>query len=273
MANWFLSDAGRHAMGGQVAASSTLTSVTASATVNTPGNWVQMHAATQFPSSMLTVFTGNAGIFLSAQNSQTLLDVGLGAAGVEQLLVQNVAIGGVAQYASWQFPLNVAAGSRLSLRLRSLVASKSCIFGMTIYGGGGGMESGYQATTYGAVTASSKGQVLATPGASNTKSAWTVISAATTSRMRWMSLGLAAPDTALSSAANGLLDIGVGAAAAEAVVIADISYRTSTAEDILALMPMVYPVNLPAGVRLVARHQASAAAAAAVPNLTITGIC
>jgi len=261
-------------MGGQLTASSTVTTVTASATVNTPGTWVQMFLSTPFPSSMVVPFIGNGGIFLSTQNSQTLLDVGLGPVGSEQVLVPNVAIGGNAQFATWHFPIAVAGGSRLSLRLRSVVASKASIFGMMLHGGGSGVEAGHFPTTYGAVTATSQGTTLATPGALNTKTAWTVISAATTSPMRWMAIGMAAPNTATSAAANGLMDIGVGGAGVEAVVIADIPYRTSTAEDILAAFPMTYPVNLPAGVRLVARHQANAVSgAAAVPNITITGIC
>lgn len=273
MATWFLSDAGMQAMGGHVVATSTLTNVAASATVNTPGNWVQMHASAPFPVSTVTLFTGNTGIFTAAQNSQTLFDIGLGASGSEQLLVQDVAIGGAAQFTTWHFPLTVPTGSRLALRLRSAVASKACIFGMMLYGGGSGMESGYRATTYGAVPASSRGTVLATPGAANVKAAWTVISASTTAAMRWLVVGLAAPDTATSSASNGLVDIGVGTAGVEAVGIANIPYRTSTSEDILAAAPMTYPVKLPAGSRLVARIQASVAAAGAVPNITITGIC
>lgn len=272
MATWFLSDAGRHAMGGQVAASSTVTTVTASTTVNTPGNWTQMYSATPFPASYIALFIGNSGILASGVNSQTLFDIGVGLAGAEQLIVQDVAIGGTAQFAAWHFPLTVPSGSRLSMRLRSVTASKACLFGMMLYGGGSGIESGHLATTYGAVTATSRGTVLATPAAANTKSAWTVISAATTSPMRWMTIGTAAPNTATSAAANGLMDIGVGAAGVESVLIADIPYRTSTAEDILAAWPMTYPVNLPAGVRLVARHQASAVSASAVPNITITGI-
>ena len=272
MATWFLSDAGRHAMGGQVTASSTVTTVAASATVNTLGNWVQMFPTTPFPASNIVLFIGNSGIFASGANSQTLFDIGVGLSGAEQAIVQDVAIGGAAQFATWHFPLIVPSGSRVSMRLRSVTANKACLFGMMLWGGGSGVESGHRATTYGAVTATSRGTVLATPATANTKSAWTAVSAATTSPMRWMSVGLAAPNTATSAAANGLMDIGVGAAGVEAVLIADIPYRTSTAEDILAAWPMIYPVNLPAGVRLVARHQASAVSAAAVPNITITGI-
>ena len=273
MANWFVSDAGRHAMGGHVAATSTLTGVTASVSANTPGAWVQMYASTPFPASMVSVFTGNAGIFVSAQNSQTLFDIGIGPP-TQQILIQNVAIGGNAQFARWDFPISVASGSQLWLRLRSLVGSKSCIFGMRLAGGGMGLEAGGLAVTYGAVQASSRGTILNTPTSTHVKaSTWTVISAATSAPMRWLSLGLAAPNTATSTASNGLLDIGVGALGQETVIVPDIPYRTSTAEDILGAFPMVYPVNVPSGVRLVARHQASSTSAASVPNLTITGIC
>lgn len=273
MAQWSLADAGRHSTGG-LATSTNLTTVTSGSVANTLGSWALMFAAVPFHVSLISVFLGATGIFVSGQNSQTLLNVGMGPSGQEQIIVPNIAIGGNAQFATWHFPLNIPSGSRLVLQTRSIVASKAAPFGMTVFGGGFGLEAGHQATTYGAVTAStSRGTVITTPVSSNTKGAWTVISAATAAPARWLSAGLTAPDTATSAACNGYLDIGVGTAGQEAVVAADIPFRTSLAEDILAAFPIAVPVNLPAGVRLVARIQQSAVAAAAVPTITITGIC
>lgn len=272
MAEWGLFDAGRQAMGGQVLGTSALTTVVASATPNQVGGWVQMHSSVPFPVSMVAVFTGNAGIFTSAANTQTLLDVGIGPSPTEQVLIQDVAIGGIAQFAHWHFPMTVPMGARLSMRLRSIVASKSCVFGMRVYGGGSGLDSGYRATTYGAFQTGSRGTVLTTPTVANSKAAWTVISAATTAPMRWLVVSVSAPNTATSSAVNGLIDIGVGITGSEAVLVPDIPFRTSLAEDILAAGPMTYPVSLPAGVRLVARLQQSVVAALGCPTVTLTGI-
>src|ERR671916_335623 len=101
MALWSLQDAGQNAMGGQNTATSLLTAVTANATVNTPGGWVQMH-------------------------------------------VGDIAIGGNLPFACWHIPITVGLGSRIAVRTRSAVASKSCTMGVSLYGGGSGVESGYK---------------------------------------------------------------------------------------------------------------------------------
>jgi hypothetical protein len=272
VANWNLGDAGMQAMGGQLTATSLLTSVAASATVNAVGNWVQIYTAVPFPVFGMLVHLGQTGIATSAQNSQTLLDVGVGASGQEQVLVSDVAIGGSLPFTTWQIPMSVSAGARIAVRLRSAVASKTCTIGISVYGGGSGLESGYKAVTYGAVTASSRGTILTAPGVINTEAAWTVITTATTARAGWLLVGLAAPNSATATANDGLVDIGVGGAGVEAAIINDIPYGVTVAEDINCPYPLTYPVNLPTGSRLVARYRATAIAAAGTPNVTLTGI-
>lgn len=271
MANVNLSDAGLQAMGGPNLTTSLLTSVTAGA-ANTLGNWVQVYATTPFPASGMVVQLGQAGIAVSAQNSQTLLDVGVGVSGQEQVIVGDMAIGGSLPFASWQIPIAVGQGQRIAVRLRSAVASKSCTMGVSIYGGGGGLEGGYKGVTYGAVTASSRGTILTAAGATNTEAAWTQITAATTSRTGWLIIGLAAPNNALATGQNGLLDIGVGTAPAGTPIINDIPFSVSTNEDVNCAYPLTYPVNIPAGQGIVARYRGTSTAAAALPNITVTGI-
>jgi hypothetical protein len=272
MAVWYLSDAGQQAMGGQLVASSLLTTVTAGGTANTAGSWIQMHAATTFPVSGLLVFLGQTGIATAATNTSALVDIGVGAAGSEQAIVSNIALGGSLPFASWTIPLAINSGARIAVRLRSAVASKSCTMGMAVYGGGGGLEAGNLAVTYGANTASSTGTSLTAPGAINTKAAWTQIAAATTSRHGWMVVGVGAPANATATATNGLIDIGVGAAAAEVAVIKDIPFAVSANEDVNVAYPLTFPVNIPSGTRLVARYQATATATSATPHLTLVGI-
>jgi hypothetical protein len=267
-----LADAGRQATGGHIAATSLLTTVTASATVNAVGSWVQLHASVGFPVHRLQLFTGGAGIAVSASNAQVLVDIGIGASGSETVLVSDVAIGGTQPFVTIEVPIGAPAGTRLAVRIRSAVASKSCTMGMTVYGGGVGLECGHRATTYGAVTAGSRGTALTLPGAVNAKAAWTVLSTATTGAARWVVIGVGLPNIATVLATTGLLDIGVGAAAAESTIIADIPFVTTTGELIAYPNPLTYPVTLPAGVRLVARYQSVSTAAGGQIGVTVTGI-
>jgi hypothetical protein len=272
MGNWYLSDSGKQAMGGQNLANSLFTTVTASATANNLGNWFQLHAAAGFPVDILRLFLGQTGLATSASNTQTLVDIGIGASGSEVAIVNDVAIGGNLPFSSLQIPIAIEANTRIAVRIRSAVASKSCTMGMFIYGGGTGLESGYEATTYGAVTASSRGTVLTAPGATNTEAAWTQISASTTAFMRWLVVGLGMPNTATVTASDGLLDIGVGASGSEVAVITDIPYRTTATEDINTAYPLTFPVTIPSGSRLVARYRGTSTSTAASPNVTLTGI-
>jgi hypothetical protein len=271
MANVNLSDAGLQAMGGQITTTSLLTSVTAGA-ANVLGNWVQLYPSTPFPASGMVVHLGQTGLATAAQNSQTLLDVGVGTSGAEQVIVGDMAIGGSLPFASWLIPVAVGQGQRIAVRLRSAVASKACTMGVSIYGGGGGLEGGYKGVTYGQVTASSRGTILTAAGATNTESAWVQLTASTTARIGWLIVGLASPNSATATAQNGLLDIGVGAAASEVPIINDIPFATSANESIDHAHPLTYAVNIPAGQRLAARYRGTSTTAAALPNLTVTGI-
>lgn len=271
MAVWYVSDAGSNAMGGQVLSSSLLTTVTASSTANALGNWVALHTATPFHASRLMVLMGKADWAASAVNTQALFDIGVGASGAESVIVPNIAFGGSLAFSCWEFPIVIAQGSRVVMRIRSAVASKANTFGARINGGGFGPESSYLATTYGAVTTSSRGTVLTAAGSTNVKSAWSEIILATTSPARWLYVGIGMANTTIQSAADCLMDIGMGAAGAEQVIIPDISFGMSANEQLNLHMPCLFPVNIPVGARLAVRYQATVTGSTAAPNVTLTG--
>lgn len=273
MAVWPLSDAGLNAMGGALTATSLLTAVSASATPNAVGAWVPLFTSTPWPASGLRVHLGKAGIAVAASNSQTLLNIGVGAAGAEQAVVSDVAIGGALAFATWDMPIAIPMGSRVCVQLRSAVGSKATTMGMSLWGGGMGTEDSARALTYGQTTAASRGLLLTVPGSINTEAAWTVVQASTTLPMRWALIGLAAPDTNIATAADHLVDIGIGAAAAEAAIISDIPCSCTANEEIARPGSLLYPVSVAAGARLVARYRGTQVATAARPNLTVTGFC
>jgi hypothetical protein len=87
-----------------------------------------------------------------------------------------------------------------------------------------------------------------------------------------MIVGLGAANTTTSTAANGFIDIGMGAAASEVVIIPDIPFLSSANEDVRYAGMLTYPVNIPAGVRLAARYQATNVVPTGTPHVTLTGI-
>jgi hypothetical protein len=271
---WFTSDAGMNAMGGQLTASSLMTTVTASITANALGNWIALHAAVPFPVFGVDLFMGKTSWAVAATSTMALYDFGFGASGAEVALAQDIAFGGSVPFVSWTLPIYIPVASRVAMRIRSSVANKASTFAVRLYGGGMGVEGGHKATTYGAVTATSVGTAVGLPTSANVKAAtWTQISAATTSPMRWLLVGISAPPTTLATASDGLLDIGVGAAASERAVVPDIPFSVSANEEINGAMPLMFPVNIPVGTRLSARYQATGITAASQPNITLTGFC
>lgn len=270
MAVWPLQDSNITTQGGAILATSARTLIT-TATVNVKTAWVEIIAATSYPSSSLYVVTSGM-VAAPAATSGGLFDVAIGAAGSEIVVVADVQCGFLTSGAIANFflPLRVPSGARISMRAQSSAVPKS--MGVQIYLPTGGfvpMESSDRAVTYGALTASSGGTLLTTAGATNTKAAWTVITASTTAVARHMLVTLQPPDTATVTAGVGLVDIGVGAAAAEQVIISNMSYETTTAERI-EYGPIVFPVSVPAGSRLTARYQCSTTTTGAVPRVTLT---
>lgn len=266
---WFVSDAGRNATGGTIAGTSLMTSVASNATANVVGNWIQLHAAAPFPVSCLDLMMGKTAWGASSTNTQALLDIGYGASLSEVALAQNVAFGGAVAFQSWTFPIYIPTASRIVMRIRSSVAGKANTFAVSLSGGGTGMESAHSSVTYGAFS-TSNGTFLTVPTVANTKSVWTTITAATTSPARWMLVGLGMPNTAFPVAADGLLDIGMGAAGVEGVIIPDNPFTITTAATINGAFPLLFPVNVPAGIRLAARYQCTSIATTAQPCVTLT---
>jgi len=103
---------------------SSAVTVTANSSAHTKGAWAELVASASGNASMIYVRVG--GIVSSGANTATLLDIGVGAAGSESAIIANVAVGGAiatgpggALY--FVVPIKIAAGSRVSARIQSLV--------------------------------------------------------------------------------------------------------------------------------------------------------
>lgn len=160
MSNWALSQA-------TAVASTTRLTVTPNATAHTKGAWTQVVAS---------VPTGVCGIFIATEVAvsqvypRMFLDVGIGAAGSEVVIVPNVVIASVDYYRDGgkhlYLPIQLPAGQRLSLRLQSADASISSIaFQVTFQLGTPLTPVGGTVTVYGADTANTRGTNV-TAGAS-----------------------------------------------------------------------------------------------------------
>jgi hypothetical protein len=119
-------------------------------------------------------------------------------------------------------------------------------------------EGGGRMRAYGITAGSSDGVSVDPGGTPNTKGAWTQIVAATTRRIRRLVIGIAHTG-GVAGLRNWLLDIGVGAAAAEVVVIPDIPIIGETNASMLQPASIFFDREIPSGTRLSARVQCGTA--------------
>jgi len=234
---------------------------TSGGTAHTKGSWVEIVAATTSDVYRVIMQTSNTAV--SGSNTASLLDIGVGAAGAEVVVVPNLAVGNsstsstLGSFPVWDLPLFIAKGSRVAVRWQSARTSVTLNTYWTFFG----PTSTTRAATkpapftwaYGPDTSTSLGVTLV-PGAANAKGAWSQLTAATDGPISALAVGIQNAGNTSAQGGTVLVDIGYGAAGSEVVAIPNLSFTTSTQELVLRNhLLTTYPVELPAGVRLAAR--------------------
>lgn len=231
--------------------------MTGGSPANTKGTWVELVASCPFDA---------AGFFLSFSGGSTnthdvLLDVGVGAAGSEQVILENF-LNSLSGFASPRHnvfvPLPVKAGARVAVRTQSTTNNGPCGVALQFVAGDFFSQLGLgRATTYGAATADSGGTEVDPGGTANTKGAYAQIVAATTNPIRYMVVCVGSRNNGVYASARSLMDIAVGAAASEQVLIDDLFMVVSDSTDLHEPASFGLPVSVAAGQRLAARAQTS----------------
>lgn len=134
-----------------------------------PSTYTELIATTSFDTDWVEVIIHNNSS--SNTNTDSLLNIYVGANSAEQLLIPNLLAGWVAAVASantgsvkrYGFPLCVPAGSRLSARHQSVRTSTNTYVIITLFGGNLDHWTGTKVECVGAVTGSSRGTSV-TPG-------------------------------------------------------------------------------------------------------------
>lgn len=276
---WFNTVNGTAVVQGFSLATSLPTTVTAGGVAHTKGLWTEIIASTDTPMAEIVLLVQSATGTSGAGLRGTLADIGIGPIGSEVVIVSNLDIGRTSGPQQYRLPLTVAAGTRISVRTQSLTPSvvfsiqvcASTAPALATYFGGNWIYAGSTsaATTWGTSTANSLPTAVATPGAANTWSAWTQVEASTAARLRYLLILPSGPNAANWSAApSALFDVGVGALGAEVSILdaGAIAFSWNTTE-LLARLPLLVGVDVPAGSRLSVRYQATDVAQAATASL------
>lgn len=266
---WPLTDAGIAQSGVVNTSASVPITVTASGTTTAKGPWTELVDVVACDTATVVVMSRET-IATNGSDTSLLLDLGIGGPGVETPIVSNLMWGHHLGERVLPIPIRVPAGARLCARIQSATSSKTMEVSCVLLGGGYATDAGSRATTYGINTTTVTGVALSTPGGANTKGAWTEISSGTAAPLRWM-IPMAAPPAGITALSNcdGLIDFGYGASGHEQVLVANLPYRHTSGEA-CRFPPITLPCNLPAGTRLVARHQATVTTH--VPAVAVIGV-
>lgn len=231
------------------------------ASVNTKGSWVEASTASPYEANGIIVNVRQS----VAGSPSCMVDIGVGAAGSEVVVVPDLLFSSrLGHPATVWLPIKIREGSRIAVRCQCTSTANIPQVTITLIGGSLNQPPGYsRMLAYGVVAGTSRGAVVDAGAAANTKGAYTQITAATTQPIKWLLAAFTAGANAALADSSSLIDIAVGAASSEVVIIPDILMGKQLASDVLT--PQLFgpvPVDIPEGTRLAVRAQCSTATAA-----------
>jgi hypothetical protein len=162
-------------------------------------------------------------------------------------------------------PLRLRAGTRVALRSQCALASRTFIAKMQFVTATFGKPGGYhRAETVGALTGSSAG-TAATTGGVNTKGAWAQLTASAPISAKHVVFFAVAPT---GTATDFTLDLGIGGAGSEVVVLPDLFYTTAAMNGgYMGVWSL--PILIRAGERIAYRGKAGAASMPLTADLVL----
>lgn len=243
------------AVGANTAASNG-TTVSAPGSTNTKGSYTQLIASTAHDASGLLL----SGYFTAPSGAgYGLIDIAIGAASSEQVLISNIAVNRQTSNAmGWPpilIPCSIPAGARVSARYQASQTSATCVLSAQAVGG----MLNYpilanRSETLGADTSTSKGTSIDPGGTANTKGSYVQMAASTAFASKWAILSFTA-DSPSTLGWNWLIDVAVGASSSEQIVVPNLWVPSAGLAGGLCIARVFMPLAIPAGTRVAMRCQ------------------
>ena len=248
------------------------TVLTPNATAHTKGSWAQVIASTTAQARMVLVR-------LNANPTDTtslsyLVDIGTGASSSEVVLIPNLVNAPGAQWAdgicNYMLPLVIPAGTRIAARAQCVGASGATMpVTVTIFDADPAQvpyATGVDAL--GVSTATTLGQAI-TQGVSNAKGSWAQITASTS--RDYIGFVVSADGQNTGGTYNySLVDIGVGAAGSEQIIVPDWGCKNNAGTIFNGVSPF-FPIRIPTGSRIAVRAASGGNPAGAL-GISIYGV-
>jgi hypothetical protein len=224
--------------------------VAADATPHTMGAWTELIAATSEDAGYVVIRVTDS--FLNATDTSSLYDVGIGASGSEQTLIESLPAGftqtdSVAQTGGVHHvvPAFVPAGTRVSVRMQSVIGSHTATFEVQVAKPTVGVPVAVD--TLGANRATSQGTQIFS-GVTGAVSNWVEIA---TTAVDYQAVALVpAPGGSVMANLSFSYDLATGTAGNE-VRVASLNISTSTNENYgYRGLPVLHVADVPSGTRL-----------------------
>jgi hypothetical protein len=245
------------------------TLVTASATPHSKNTtYTELIASTAFDAYGILIMLANT--FVAATDTSMLVDIAIGAAASETVIIPNlnggfagdITVLNVGGQKYW-FPLRIPQGSRVSATAQAAVVSDDVRVSIWLYGKPlRPVWAGTQVVDYGTNMATSKGVSVAM-GVSGAEGSWTQIVASTSQAHSYLAAGIACAADTTVAAGTGFLDIGKGAAT-ERSIVENLPYGLSTNEALSYFFPFSAWAQVAPGERLAARASYTSASAGSI---------
>lgn len=232
-------------------------SLTAVSGANSKAAWTELVASSSFAADAIIIAP-----FQSGASGDFLYDIATGAASSETVIIENFTAmrntNNTHICASTVFPISIASGSRVAARYQCTSASGTSRFAAyLIKKDNVAFHECTSAVTYGANTTDSGGTSLNPGATTNTKGAYSQLTASTTADIKWLSICIANQNNQARNATGWLVDIATGGAGAETVVVPNVMFVCASGAE--GIGPIIYPpipIEIPSGSRIAARAQA-----------------
>lgn len=245
---------------GLVTGASAGTILTGASLINTKSAYIPICQSLEFNASGIMACNGistpGAGIA-----PDSYIDIAVGAAGSEIDIVRNMIVGGVRAEEAIYYNfdrLSIPAGSRISARYQtSSTGTTTDLIIIPYLDDISDVLTLGRVITYGLIPTTTSAAVIDPGGSANTLGGWTALVASTINPVHSMLIYHSNILNAALSAARFLIDIGVGAAGSERVVL---TYPLITGSSSDMVLPRVFGplhLNIPVGTRISARARCS----------------
>jgi len=239
-------------------------SVATNASANTKGNYASLTSS--LPIAAQGGFWWNISTTVGAFDFS--FDLAVGTAGNEKIIIPDMFFAGSAEVNRSIFmPLQIPAGSTVRARGQSTTGTKASLHSVTPVGLGWlGSEMPQRCESLGVTTSAATHGVSVTPNATiNTKGSYAAIGTSNFA-YRFLLVILGFQLSGARTGSNARLDIAVGTAGSEQVILPNLRYRNcnTTQEPVKQMFLGPFPVGIAGGTSISARCQADQASALAI---------